>query len=163
MPDQSLVQWVVAIVQNLLASFIGVLLGLVFARFVQDGRDRRRYGGWHVVVIKDGREKVNRDISVRKAKEIFQETADLSVFLKGVASPYGWINCDLIQDGVNRGLLERDDRRRYLTINLDKNPQPPRQPTNAEIMRTVRQIARHGGVRIARTVPGHVARNGSPR
>ena len=128
MPDQSLVQWVVAIVQNLLASFIGVLLGLVFARFVQERRDRRRYGGWHVVVIKDGLEKVNRDISVRKAKEIFQETADLSVFLKGVASPYGWINCDIVQDGVNRGLLERDDRRRYLTINLDKNPQPPGSP-----------------------------------
>jgi hypothetical protein len=124
--------WLVAIAQNLVASFIAVLAGLAFARYVQERRDKARYGGWHVIVIKDGKTEVNRDISVRKAKEIFQETSDLSVFLKGVASPYGWINCDIIEKGAATGMLKRDDRQRTLTIDLDCNPPPSPPPGPGE-------------------------------
>lgn len=116
--------WVTAITQNLLASFIGVLFGLGFAHLVKDRWDKWRYGGWCVIVIKNGREVVNRSISVRKAKEILAEPADLSVFLKGVVSPYGWINCDPIGKGLEVGLLRRDDSRRQIIFNLDCNPSP---------------------------------------
>lgn len=154
--DPTFWQWAVAVAQNLLASFIGVLAGLAFAHFYRERQDFKKYGGWQVVVIKDGVEKVDRAISVPKAKEIFQETAEKSVFLKGVASPYGWINnCDLIEEGMKIGLLHEDLKQRRITINLDNNPQPERtlqavrQPSNAELMEVLQQIAQHQGLHLS--------------
>jgi hypothetical protein len=149
--DPTLGQWIVALSQNLLASFIGVLLGLAFAHFYQERRERQKYGGWHVLVFKDGEEKVNRAIPVAKAKEIPLETPELSVFLKGVASPYGWINCDLIVKGKELGLLKIDNPQRRIVINLDCNPKPPRETSNADLLEALKQIAAHLDMTI--TVP----------
>lgn len=141
MTDPTLRQWLAAISQNLTASFIGVLLGLAFAFFVREYWDRWRYGGWHVLVIKNGEEKVNRAISVRKAKDILREAADLSVFLKGVASPYGWITCDMTEKGKDCGLYNKDDARRRIVIDLDCNPKPPRQTSTADLLDVLKQMA----------------------
>lgn len=142
MTESTMIQWFVAVTQNLLASFIGVLLGLAFAHFFQERRDRRRYGGWHVFVLKNGEECLSRAISVPKAREIFSETADLSVFLKGVASPYGHINCDLLEQGEEHGMLLIDKIQRKIVIDFDHNPPPPaRQPSNAELLVLLKQIA----------------------
>lgn len=161
MSDLTFFEWTVAVAQNLLASFIGVLAGLAFAHFYRERQDRKRYGGWQVIVIKDGIEKVNREISVLKAKEIFQETAEKSVFLKGVASPYGWINnCDLIEEGEKIELLHEDHKQRRITINLDKNPpperspQPVRQPSNTELMEILQQIAEQLGLGLREATAG---------
>lgn len=151
MTDPTLGQWIVAVAQNLLASFIGVLLGLAFAHFYQERRERQKYGGWHVLVFKDGEEKVNRPIPVAKAKEIPLETPELSVFLKGVASPYGWINCDLVVKGKELGLLKIDKTRRRIVIDLDRNPKPPHQPSNGDLLEALKQIAAH--LDITLTVP----------
>jgi len=59
---------------------------------------------------------------VRKAKEILDEPADLSVFLKGVISPYALLNCDIIEEGERMGLLIRDNINRQFIVDLDKNP-----------------------------------------
>lgn len=75
---------------------------------------------------------------VKRAKST-RRPADLSVFLKGVASPYGYVQCDIIQDGERLGLLKVDETRedlwrfkRYIcrvyTIDMDKNPQSPTKP-----------------------------------
>jgi hypothetical protein len=126
-------EWPIAIAQNLLASFLGVLLGLAFTRFVKDKQDERDYGGYSVKVIRTitdeatgtevVTELVNRSISIPKAKAIRNETADLSVFLKGVASPYEILNCDLIDEGRKNAedKVLRQDGKTYI-INLDKNP-----------------------------------------
>ena len=79
---------IIAILQNLIASFLAVVFGIAFTQFVRRRWDEHRYGRWHVIVKKKEEIKVNRAISVRKAKEILDEPADLSVFLKGVISPY---------------------------------------------------------------------------
>jgi hypothetical protein len=104
----SVLEWIKAIGQNLAASFIAVLLGLAFTRFVQDRIDDKRYGGYSVKVIKteldaetgagELKTKVDRPISVAKAKVILAESADLSVFLKGVVSPYAQLYCDLVAE-----------------------------------------------------------------
>lgn len=127
--------------QNLIANAAAAFLGVIAAWLVRQVWERWRFGRWRVVVLKRGETKVDRPISVGKAKEIIQEPAELSVFLKGVASPYGWINCDIIQDGCNLGLLEKDARRRIYTINLDKNPQPPKAgPSLTDILDEIRQL-----------------------
>ena len=145
-PEPTFWAWAVAIGQNLAASFIGVLAGLAFAHLYREREDRKKFGGWQVIVIKDGAEEVNRAISVAKAKEILEEPAEKSVFLKGVVSPYGWIKCDLIKHGKELGVLDEDYAQRRITINLDRDRKPPRQPSNAEIMEALRQIAQHQGL-----------------
>lgn len=117
---------------NLFSSFVGVLTAYLVGKYYYD----RRFAGWRVRLIQDGKERLNRSISPRKAREICDEPADLSVFLKGIASPYGYVQCDIIQDGEELGLLgveeERKDWwrinrsiRRTYTIDMDKNPPKP--------------------------------------
>lgn len=138
-------QWIIAIAQNLAASFIAVLLGLAFARFIQDRIDSKRYGGYSVKVLRtewdedkgssEQKVKVDRPISVAKAKAILAESADLSVFLKGVVSPYATLFCDLIAEleDKEKPTAERVLRLEGKTyiIDLDKNKQP-KQSSNRE-------------------------------
>lgn len=141
-------QWFIAIAQNLVASFIAVLLGLAFARFVQDRIDNKRYGGYSVRVLKtEGDEdkgsneqkvKVDRPISVAKAKAILSESADLSVFLKGVVSPYAILFCDLIAELENKEKpatekVLRLEGKTYI-IDLDKNKQPKQNASRERVL-----------------------------
>lgn len=111
------------IVQSILQEIIVVIAGVIFAHFILDIWGDWRYGRWHVVINQGGRQILDRKISPDKVKEILKEPADRSVFLKGVASPYAWINCDLIEDGERLGLLVEDHENRCFTLNLDKNPE----------------------------------------
>jgi hypothetical protein len=113
---------IIAITQNLIASFLAVVFGIAFTRLVRNRLNERKYGGWHVIIKENDAIKVNRPISVRKAKEIIEEPADLSVFLKGIASPYDTLTCDIIQEGECLGLLTKDIANRQFIVDLGKNP-----------------------------------------
>ncbi len=119
------------IVKTLLGEFIIVVFGVLIAYLIQTTWIRWRYGKWHVIVTKGGKTLVNRDISAGKAKEILTESTDKAVFLKGVASPYEWINCDIVEEGVKCGLLVEDKKKRCMIINLDHNP-PKKENTRGE-------------------------------
>jgi hypothetical protein len=110
------------IVQTLLSEIAVIAAGVLVALFVRNVWDELRNGGWRVVVIKNGNQLVNREISASKAKEIFGEASELAIFVKGVASPYGWLNCDPLEEGRERGLLVEDRVNKRLVINLDNNP-----------------------------------------
>lgn len=152
--QDSVIQWIIAIAQNLAASFIAVLLGLAFARFVQDRIDGRRYGGYCVKVIKtewdedkgvsEQKVKVDRPISIAKAKAILAESADLSVFLKGVVSPYATLFCDLIAelDDKEKPAAERVlrlDGKTYI-IDLDKN-KPPKSLGHRDVLEALNKLS----------------------
>jgi len=107
---------------NLISNFLVVVLGILFTQFGLRRWDKRKYGRWHVIIKKQGEIKVDRAIPVQKAKEILDEPADLSVFLKGVVSPYSHLNCDIIEEGESIGLLIRDNVNRQFIVDLDKNP-----------------------------------------
>jgi hypothetical protein len=115
----AIIEWLVS---GLFQNFVWVIIGIFFVEIVQKGVDRYRYGGWRVIVTQKGDRKVNRPVSVGKSKEIFSEPAELAVFLKGVASPYGWINCDLLEEGKQLKLYVEDIEKRQMIIDLDKNP-----------------------------------------
>lgn len=121
-----LLPWIVAISQNLLASLLfslfGVLLGIIVVDRFRQWRDQKRYGGWHVIVTKKNAALVDRPISVRKAKEVLDESSELSVFIKGVVSPYARLNCDILDKVKYPGLLIQDDANRRFLVDLDKNP-----------------------------------------
>ena len=105
-----------------LKSFAAALFAVLVANPIRSIWERWRYGGWLAVVVRDGQAVVERVISPRKLKTIQADESDLSVFLKGVVSPYGRIHVDLISEGPKCGLLTIDrDARRYV-VDLDKNP-----------------------------------------
>lgn len=112
----------IPILQNLVSDFFGVVIGILVVQRVQAWWCRRQYGGWKVVVRNKGNECVRRSVSHEKAREVLNEEADLSVFLKGVVNPYGRINCDLVSTGIDRGLLVLDREKREFIINLENNP-----------------------------------------
>ena len=116
---QDILDWFVS---GLFQNFVWVIVGVLIANSIRDFIENKRYGNWRVIVKKQGEEKLNRSISPGKAKEILTESAELAVFLKGVTSPYGWINCDLIEEGKKIGLLVEDQANRCFVIDLDKNP-----------------------------------------
>ena len=120
--DDSLLRIGETVAESLLARFLVVVAGVVFAQFVQVRWERWRFGRWVVVVKRGGEELLNRAISPHKAKEILEEPAELSVFLKGVLSPYAWIGCDLVGKGRELGLLVEDRAARRFVIDLDRNP-----------------------------------------
>ena len=113
------------ITQTLVAEFIVVVAGVLFAHFIQGWWEKRRFGNWKVILMRDGNPVLQRAISPRKARELSEEPAELSVFLKGIASPYAWITCDLIEEGKKIGLLAEDRSLRQYVIDLDKNPPAP--------------------------------------
>jgi hypothetical protein len=115
----NILQWTVS---GLVQNFVWVIVAIIFVQVVQRAVDQWKYGKWRVVVYLRGVEKVNREISAGKVKEILAEPAELSVFIKGVASPYGWINCDVLTEGRKIGLLTEEKDNRRMVINLDKNP-----------------------------------------
>ena len=110
--------------QSLLQEFIVVVVGVLVANYLLAAIDRRRFGGWQVQITRNGQEITHRDVSARKAKDVLEESADLSVLLKGIISPYAHLNCDLITEGQENGLLLVDKQSRRFLINLDKNPAP---------------------------------------
>jgi hypothetical protein len=119
--------WLIAIwnfiVQTLLAELIVVIFGVFIVQKGLELFDKWRYDGWHVIVWQDGKQILKREISYKKLKAIQEEPADLSVYLKGVASPYTWFqHVDLIEDGESLGLISIDAEEKTYTLNLDKNP-----------------------------------------
>jgi hypothetical protein len=110
------------IVSGLVQNFVWVIIAIFFVQYVQRAYDQWRYGNWRVIVHQKGKDLVDREISPGKVKEILAEAAEMSVFIKGVASPYGWINCDILTEGKRIGLFVEEPGNRRLLIDLDKNP-----------------------------------------
>jgi hypothetical protein len=120
------------LVSGLIQNLVWVIVGILLVQSTKNLLDWLRFGRWSIVVIDQGIEKVNREITVRKARDILNEPAEMSVFVKGVASPYGWIKCDLFQEGTERGLFKQDSKQRQLIVDLDKNPCGERQREGVE-------------------------------
>lgn len=117
-----------ALRDSLIIEFIIVVVGSLAAYSMRSLWLSRRYQGYTVRIIHNGREILRRPISPEKARQIATEPADLSVFLKGVVSPFAHIHYDLLTEGQSRGLLTINPSAREYLINLDHNSPPPKTP-----------------------------------
>ena len=111
-------------VQTVLAEVIVVIFGILVVQTVQKCIDKRRFSNWHVVIQKENKTILTREISYGKLKQIQLDPSDLAVFLKGVASPYTWIKCDIIEEGEKLGFLKINRTKKTYTLNLDKDRKP---------------------------------------
>ena len=119
---QFLIQNGVPIFQNLLSDFISVVIAILVVQRLQMWWCKRKYGGWRVLVWCRNEKLIDRPVSHEKAKQVLTEEAELSVFLKGVASPFGPLKCDLVSTGTELGLLKVDNDKREFVIRLENNP-----------------------------------------
>ena len=117
---------------SLLQEFIIVVFGVLVAHPIQKYLDHRRYGNWRVIIEKAGGQLLGKSVSPGKVKAILEVPEDMGVFLKGLVSPFEWVNCDLIDDGPKLGLLIMDKQNRRIVINLDKNPEKQTPPSTTE-------------------------------
>ncbi len=120
-----MIDFLLAVLQNLVASAVGAAIGVIFTQLYLRRRERSKYGGWRVLVMRDKQVLIDRPISIERAKVILQDDTELSVTLKGIANPIDWINCDLVTQGFENGMLERDDENKCFVIDFDKNPTRP--------------------------------------
>ncbi len=90
----------------------------------------KKYGGWKVIVKRPGNKNVVRQLSPNTVKRINEDEAEMSVLLKGVASGFGWINTDLITEGVKIGLLTINKNANEYIIDFAKNPPSENQIDN---------------------------------
>lgn len=113
-----------SVVVEFVVSVIASAIGFLFARLIVARFEQWRFGGWKIVIVGvDGSEVVRRSIGVAKAKVILDDDADLSVFVKGIASPYGWLNADPVTVGREIGLFRVSVAMREMVVDLRRNPQ----------------------------------------
>ncbi len=125
-------EWIISIwefvFETLLSELVVVIAGVLIVQKAQKWLDKKRYGGWRVIVTCNDESILERDISYTKLKAIQEEPAELSVYLKGVISPYSWIVVDIIEKGEELELVITNTKNKTYTINLDKNPQEKEKP-----------------------------------
>ena len=110
------------VIINLVTEIIVGVVGVFVAQFIRRTWDEWRYGRWIAIVRRNNEDLVRRKVSAGKAKEILGEPSDLSVFLKGLVSPYDTLHCDIIEVDKQPGLLLIDHDARQFVINLNLNP-----------------------------------------
>ncbi len=113
--------------QTILGELLIVILGVLVARPIQEWLDSRRFGNWSLLITRGTgkmlKEELDDSISAGKMKEILNVPEDMAVFLRGRIRPFEMLNCDLMSEGPELGLLKIDRKARKIHINLDKNPQ----------------------------------------
>lgn len=111
---------------DILKAFCGGILTAIVGILLVDRLTRRRFGGWVLEIIDaSGEVATRRLVGINKMKAVLDDESELSVFIKGVASPYGWLNVDPLTKGREIGLLVVDKKGRKILVDLTKNPPKP--------------------------------------
>lgn len=87
---------------------------------------KRKYGGW-TLIVQDATGKVvtKRLVGMKKMEAVLDDESELSVFIKGVSSPFAWINIDPVTKGREVGLLTILPKVKEISVDLSKNPPAP--------------------------------------
>ena len=111
------------VVEALLAEFIVTVAGVLVAQTILKWQVNRKFGKWTLTVFQQGEAKLDSvPITPAKMKQVTEIPEDMPVFLKGMCSPYEKIQCDLMREGVELGVLKINWQKRQIIIDLDKNP-----------------------------------------
>ncbi len=82
-----------------------------------------KWGGWKVLVYEENICMHEEEIASQSANRILNDRREFSVYIKGIVSPYAWLNLDVgSKDAEEKGLTERDSKNKQIIINIDKNP-----------------------------------------
>jgi hypothetical protein len=90
-----------------------------------------KWGGWRVKICENstdgGDVLVDRKLSIQAAKRILEDRGEFSIYVKGIVSPYAYLNIDIASDEAEEiGLIQRDIAGQEIVVDLSKNPPPKR-------------------------------------
>lgn len=112
--------------EQALSSFLGCIVGMIFSYLFFLFYTKQKFSGWKVVVKEGERECVKRNVGPKKAEQILDDQSDLSVFLKGIVSPYCNLKEDLMSEKArNTGLFQQRIQDKTWVIDISKNPIEP--------------------------------------
>lgn len=100
---------------------LSFLTGLLFGggvTWMAQKRIERKYKDWQVKLMYRGNVLVTRSISGRKVAQIVEEPSDLAVYVKGVISPYGRLQCDPLE---TPRLIRISHTAAHIIIDLDQD------------------------------------------
>ena len=108
---------------NIFSGFLGSLITVGVATVVFLAR-KSKFSGWTVEVRRGEEILCCRPVGRRKTEEILDDSSTLSVYLKGLVSPFGWLNEDLLsQKAADSGLFRTQYANKKWVVDLSKNPQ----------------------------------------
>ena len=111
-----------AVVGAAVGSFLTLAVSFLFFSLVK----KNRFGGWNVVIRRGDEVLCFRPVGARKAEEVLDDSSTLSVFIKGVASPFCWLNEDLCSDKAAQiGLFTVSFPKKQWVVDISKNPPAP--------------------------------------
>lgn len=118
------------IIEQIVAWAIGVMMATAVNVFVQATIKERKFRGWCVKITKGSDLLCTRAVGTKKAEEVLDDASTLSVFVKGIASPFVWLNEDLVSDNARKsGLFWVDWNNKTWHVDILKNPPPPEKKT----------------------------------
>ena len=124
-----------------------IILGFIFAKVIYEKVIMKiRWGGREVIVKKDQKVLAHRELSPEVAKRIETDATDFSTYIKGVISPFVWLNIDVSSlEAKERGLVCKQGK--VVTIDISKNPKkrppPPTKIDDAIILDKLNAIMKH--------------------
>lgn len=111
------------IIQNLVYDLFKITLSFIFARYLYETYFMKwLWGGW-CIILKEGEKTITeREMSPTTYKRIKEDDTELSVYIKGVVSPFAWINIDVVSDEARQSkFLQWDQANKLIIIDLSKN------------------------------------------
>ncbi len=122
-----------------------IVLGFVIAKVGYELIYMKRWwGGWKIKVQDGTTNLVTRNISPAVAKRVMSDGSDFSVFVKGVASTFFWVNhSDMSLEQANKtGLLQVDSDNKLIIIDKAHNPASPQKTniTNEQVMEKLLEL-----------------------
>jgi hypothetical protein len=108
--------------ETLFGELLLIIVGIILAQPLIEKFNDLRYGKWHLTIMKNGEARIEKmPISSGKMKQLHDIPEEIPVFLKGMCSHFHHINCDLIMEGKEKGVLNIDEKNRVILINLDRD------------------------------------------
>lgn len=118
--------------------FVGYVIGrVVYDQYLLGWR----WGGWRLIVKRDDKVLTTRNVSSEFGRRIRTDGNELSVYVKGVVSPYEFLNIDICSEKAEQlglirhpvlGRFDLPRSKREIVVDLAKNPpkaQNGRKPT----------------------------------
>lgn len=110
--------------EQIAVSVLGCFVSVLCPVMLFYGYKKWKFSGWKVIVKDGDTVRTTRLVGPKKAEQVLDDTSDLSVFIKGVVSPYcRHLNEDVISDKSREsGLFKQLDKEKTWVVDIAKNP-----------------------------------------
>lgn len=110
---------------NIVYDIIKIIIGFMIARYLYEKFIMKwLWGGWTISVRNNDKILVFQTIAPALFKRMKEDQRECSAYIKGVVSPYCWLNEDVLSEKAEKiGLIIKDKEQKSIVVDISKNPQ----------------------------------------